>query len=214
MAAPFAAQFAGAGAGVADAAVDPAFTVLGGLSELRLTELALNRLASQAIEVQAVAPATTITGADGNSVVGVKLTPEYATATITRTGQPSRGIGRLRGGVVLVNSTARMEVTEIRGSVPDGLIFAFLKVDDQWVGELPLYSADPSTVRLDVLPGAPGQPTTLRSNGVPVKPTQDAVDAVMEAFGVALFTVNDPVFTASGVGTAWPLPAQLLPLGR
>lgn len=76
--------------GTAHAAADPAFTLLDGLGELRATELARTRLAAEGIEIQAVAPAVPITGADG-AVTGVKMTPEYATGTIALTGRPSAG---------------------------------------------------------------------------------------------------------------------------
>ncbi|MFB9908939.1 hypothetical protein [Allokutzneria oryzae] len=209
MAAPFLAQLGAAAPANANPAVDVAFTLVDGLSEMRLTELALKRLAAEKIDVQAVAPATPIVGADGTTVVGVTLPPEYGTGTVTPLGQPGKGTGRVLGGVVLRSSKARMEITGIRGSVPDGRIFAFLKVNDEWVGELPLYASDPSAVRLSVQPGSPGQPTVLKGSGIPITPTQEGVDAFTETFGVALFAVTDKVFTASGAGRAWPLPTLL-----
>ncbi|SDP80900.1 hypothetical protein SAMN05421507_11581 [Lentzea jiangxiensis] len=176
---------------------------------MRLTEVARERLATERIEVQAVAPATAIVGADGTTVVGVKLPPEYSTGTISPVGQPGKGSGRALGGVVLRNAKARMEITGIRGSVPDGRVHAFLKIGDEWVGELPLYASDVSAVRLSVEPGAPGQPTTIKGSDIPITPTQEGVDAFTKAFGVALFTMTDTVFTASGSGRAWPVPASL-----
>ncbi|KAA2257526.1 hypothetical protein F0L68_24825 [Solihabitans fulvus] len=208
MAAPLAAQLGGPAATAAVQQLgDQTLTVLGGLAELRLTDLALKQLATQGITVQAVAPATAIVGSDGSTVEGVQLTPEYVTGTVSATGQPSKGNGRAQGGVVLSNSRARMEITEIRGSVPDGVVLAFLKVNDQWLGELPLYVTDPSKVQISLTTGAPGQPVAVRGSGIPVTPTQQGVDAFTKAFGTALFTMKDTVFTASGQGTAWPLPA-------
>ncbi|PWW63394.1 hypothetical protein [Actinokineospora spheciospongiae] len=206
MAAPFLAQLGGAAPATASAPLDTTFSLLDGLGEIRLTELALSRLAAEEIEVEAVAPATALMGADGTTVVGVTLPPEYATGTVNPLGQPAKGSARVSGGVALQNSKARMEITSIRGSMPEGRISAFLKVDDEWIGEQPLYAADPSAVRLSVQPGAPGQPTTLKGSGIPITPTQEGVDAFTEAFGVALFAVTDRVFTASGTGRAWPVP--------
>ena len=196
--------------GTAQAAADPAFTLLDGLGELRTTELARTRLAAAGIDIQAVAPAVPITGPD-DRVTGVKMTPEYATGTIALTGRPGTGSARLEGGVVLVSPTARMEITGIRGSLPDNRVFAFLKVNDEWVGELPLYTGDPAAVRLSVSPGAPGKPTVIKGSGIPITPTQEGLDAFADAFGTALFTTADVVFTSSGEGTAWPLP--FLPVG-
>ena len=206
MAAPFLAQLGGATPAGASPAVDVKFTLLNGLGEIRLTELARKRLATEKIEVQAVAPATPILGADGTTVEGVKLPPEYATGTVNALGQPGEGSGRALGGVVLRNAKARMEITGIRTSVPDGRIFAFLKVNDQWVGELPLYVSDPSAVRLSVEPGLPGKPATLKGSDIPITPSKEGVDAFTKAFGVALFTETDKVFTASGTGLGLPLP--------
>jgi len=210
MAAPFLAQMGGVAAATttgADQVGDLTFTYLDGIGELRLTGFALKQLATEQIEMQAVAPATTITGTDGKTVEGIKLAPEYGTGTVTATGQPSRGSARMLGGAVLQNSKARMEIAGIRGSLPDGRIFAFLKVNDQWLGELPLYIGDPSTVRLAVQPGLPGQAATVKGSGIPVTPTQEGADAFKQAFGVALFTTKDTVFTASGDGHAWPMPS-------
>jgi hypothetical protein len=196
--------------GTAHAAADPAFTLLDGLGELQTTELARTRLAAEGIEIQAVAPAVPITGADG-AVTGVRMTPEYATGTIALTGRPGAGSARLEGGVVLASPMARMEITGIRGSLPDNRVFAFLKVNDEWVGEVPLYTGDPAAVRLSVVPGVPGKPTVIKGSGIPITPTQEGLDAFAEAFGTTLFTTTDVVFTSSGEGTAWPLP--FLPIG-
>jgi hypothetical protein len=204
MAAPLVAPLAGAGS--ANAAGEQTLTALDGLAELRLTDLALKRLAGQGIGVHAVDPATPILDTDG-ATVGVKLTPEYASGTILATGQPGKGSGRAHGGVVLSNSLARMEITDIRGSVPDGVVLAFLKVNDEWLGELPLFSSDPSAVRLSLQPGTPGQPILVSGHGIPVTPTQEGVDEFTNAFGTALFTTKDTVFTASGHGNAWPVPS-------
>ncbi|MCG8927762.1 hypothetical protein [Lentzea sp. CC55] len=209
MAAPVLAQLHGATSANASPTADAAFTLLDGLGEMRLTEVARERLATENIEVQAVAPATPVVGADGTTVVGVKLPPEYSTGTISPVGQPGKGSGRALGGVVLRNAKARMEITGIRGSVPDGRVHAFLKIDDEWVGEVPLYAGDVSAVRLSVEPGAPGQPTTIKGSDIPITPTQEGVDAFTKAFGVALFAMTDTVFTASGSGRAWPVPASL-----
>lgn len=208
MAAPLVAQWAGAGS--ADAAGQPGeqtLTALDGLAELRLTDLALKRLAARGIGVQAVDPATPILATDGTTVAGVKLTPEYAGGTILATGQPGKGSGRAHGGVVLANSVARMEITGIRGSVPDGVVVAFLKVNDEWLGELPLFASDPGAVRLSLQPGTPGQPILVSGNGIPVTPTQEGVNEFASAFGTTLFTTTDTVFTASGHGSAWPVPS-------
>lgn len=212
VAAPLLGQMGGTAAAAAatGSAADPAFTLLDGLSELQATELALTRLASEGIEIQAVEPAVPITGADAR-VVGVRMTPEYANGTIALTGQPGSGSGRLLGGAVLTSPTARMEITGIRGSLPDNRIFAFLKVNDQWVGELPMYTGDPAAVRLSVLPGTPGKPTVIKGSGIPLTPTQEGLDAFAGAFGTALFALTDVVFTSSGEGNAWPLPSS--PIG-
>ncbi len=178
---------------------------------MRLTEFGLKQFATETIAMTAVAPATAVTGADGTTVEGVNMPPEYGTGTVSPLGQPGKGSGRLLGGVVLQNPKARMEITGIRGSVSDGRVFAFLKVNDQWVGELPLYVGDPTAVRVSVLLGVPGKPTILKSTDIPITLTQEGVDAFTQAFGAALFTVADTVFTASGTGNAWPLPASLLP---
>src|SRR5690349_8650862 len=111
--------------GTAQAAADPVFTLLDGLGELRATEVARTRLAAAGIEIRAVEPAVPITGADG-VVTGVRMTPEYATGAIALSGRPGAGSARLEGGVVLVSPTARMEITGIRGSLPDNRVFAFL----------------------------------------------------------------------------------------
>ncbi|WP_086821056.1 hypothetical protein [Allokutzneria sp. NRRL B-24872] len=206
MAAPFLAQLGSGAPANASTTLDVRFTVLNGLGEIRLTELARTRLAGENIVVEAVAPAAPVLGADGKTVEGITLPPEYATGSITALGQPSAGSGRALGGVVLRNARARMEITGIRTSVPDGRIFAFLKVDDQWVGELPLYVSDPSAVRLSVEPGLPGKPTALKGSGIPITPSKDGVDAFTKAFGVPLFTETDKVFTASGSGLGLPLP--------
>ncbi|MFC4852681.1 hypothetical protein [Actinophytocola glycyrrhizae] len=204
MAAPLLGQLGGTAA-AAGSAADPAFALLDGLSELRVTDLALTRLASEGIAIQAVEPAVPISGADG-AVVGVRMPPEYATGTIALTGEPGTGGARLRGGVVLVSADARMEITGIRGSVPDNRVFAFLQVNDEWVGELPLYTWDPAAVRLSVLPGAPGKPTVIKGSGIPVTAAQEGLDAFAEAFGATLFAPTDVVFTTSVEGNAWPLP--------
>lgn len=183
------------------------FTYLEGLGELRLTDFALKQLATQKIVVQAVAPATAITGTDGKTVVGIKTKPEYGTGTVTVTKKPSKGSGRASGGAVLLNSKARMEIAGIRGSVPDGRIYAFLKVNDQWLGEVPLYSTDPSAVQLSIGLEVPPKPVTMKASGIPVKPTQEGVDAFTKAFGTALFTPKDTVFTAAADGLVWPLPS-------
>ncbi|WP_424185384.1 hypothetical protein ACOBQX_26295 [Actinokineospora sp. G85] len=206
MAAPFLAQLGGATPAAASSPLDTTFSLLDGSCEIRLTELARTRLAAEGIKVQPVAPSTAVLGADGKTVEGVTMPPEYATGTISPLGQPGQGAGRMLGGVVLRDSKARMEITGIRGSVPDGRIFAFLKVDDEWLGEQPVYASDPSAMRLSVEPGAPGKPTTLKGSGIPLTPTQQGVDAFADAFGVALFTVADKVFTASVTGRAWPVP--------
>ena len=204
LATPFLAQLGGAAP--ANATVATAFSLLDGLSEIRFTESALKRLAAEKIEIQPIAPATALLGADGTTVEGVKLPPEYANGTLDPLGQPVKGSGRLLGGVVLQNAKARVEIVGIRASVPDGRIFAFLKVNDQWIGELPLHASDPSAVRLSVEPGAPGSPTTLKGSGIPITPTPEGADALAKAFGVVLFPVSDTVLTASGTGRAWPVP--------
>lgn len=99
-----------------------------------------------------------------------------------------------------------MEITGIRGSLSDNRVFAFLKTNDEWLGEVPLYTGDPSAVRLSVVPGVPGKPTVIKGSGIPITPTQEGLDAFAEAFGTTLFAITDVVFTSSGEGTAWPLP--------
>ncbi|SDF42699.1 hypothetical protein SAMN05216553_101586 [Lentzea fradiae] len=206
VAAPLVAQLGVTGVAHAAAPGDQRLTALDGLAELRLTDVARTRLADNGIQVQAVAPATPITGADGTTVEGVKLTPEYATGTVTALGQPGQGSGRALGGIVLSNSVARMEMAGMRVLLPEGVVFGFLKVDDDWVGELPLYAADPATMRVDLQAGAPGQPVVVRGNRIQAKPTREGVEAFTDAFGVALFTTDDVVFAAAVQGNAWPLP--------
>lgn len=206
MAAPLATQMGSAGAAAAQLG-DQVLTALDGLTELRLTDFALEQLATQGIQVQTVEPATPIMGTDCQRVEGLKLTPEYASGTVTATGQLGKGSGRVLGGVVLSNSKACMEIADIRGSASDGLVLAFLKVNEQWLGELPLYAADLGAVKLSLQPGTPGQPIVVKGSGIPVTPTQQGVDAFAKAFGTALFTPKDAVFTAAVQGNAWPLPS-------
>lgn len=215
MAAPLVAQLGGTGsAGAAEQLGDQALTLLDGLAELQLTDLALKQFATQGIQMQAVAPATAIMGGDGKTVQGVKLTPEYATGTVSLTGQPRVGSGRMLGGVVVSNDKARMEITDIRGGLPDGRVFAFLKVGDQWLGKLPLFTMDPSKIQLSLKVGILGQPTTVQGSGIPLTPTQEGIDAFTKVFGTALFTTKDTVFTVSVQGRAWPLLSlPSLPIG-
>ncbi|RJQ85444.1 hypothetical protein [Amycolatopsis panacis] len=187
------------------------FTYLDGSGTLQVTDSALKQLAKEQIVLQAVPPATAVMGGTGKkTVVGIQTKPEYGTGTVdllsTTTGRPLKGSGRARGGAVLTNSKARMEIAGIRGSVPDGKIYAFLKVNDQWLGEVPLYSTDPSKVQLAIEPGVPSQPVKMTASDIPVTPTQEGVDAFTKAFGIALFTPKDIVFTASANGLVWPLP--------
>lgn len=186
---------------------DQAFTYLDGLGQLRLTDSALAQLATQKITVQAVAPATAITGSDGTTVVGITTSPEFGVGTVSVTGHASQASGRARGGVVLANASARMEIAEIRGSVPENLVYGFLKVNDVWVGEVALYAFDAGAVQLSVQPGSLGLPTTMQASGIPVTPTQAGADAFTNAFGTALFTTKDTVFLASAQGHVFPLPS-------
>jgi hypothetical protein len=208
LAASFLTTLSGEAEAVPGVPLDPAFTVLDGLSELRFTDLALQRLRSLGITVYAVAPATVITGADGVTVEGISMQPEYGTFALSPDGRPSKAAGRGQGGVGLRSGQASMEIADIRGDLTDNKVHAFLKVNDQWLGELPLYTGDPSQVRLALSPGAPNQPSTIKGTNIPVTPTQEALDAFEKAFGSSLFTTQDTVFTASGQGHAWPLPAS------
>ncbi|TQI94460.1 hypothetical protein FB471_6625 [Amycolatopsis cihanbeyliensis] len=208
MAAPLLGQLGGGAATAAEGTeAGTAFALIDGLSELRLTTLALERLREEGIEVQAVAPASEILGADGSTVEGVTMPPEYGRVVIDLSGQPTDGRGRVRGGVRLRSEQTSMEITEVRGDLSDGRIFAFLKVNEDWVGEVPLYATDPAAVRLDLRPGAPTKPTTLRGSDVPITPTEEGLAAFEDAFGTSLFTATDVVLRGSGEAGAWPVPS-------
>jgi hypothetical protein len=205
MAAPLVSQVGGVGTAGAEQFSDgPRYTALDGLAELRMSDFTLRQLATQDIRLEALEPATPIMG--NGRTEGVKLVPEYATGTITPLGQPGEGSGRMLGGVALADSDTRMEITDLQGLMPDGIVSALLKVDDEWLGRLPLYTSDLGAVRLSLTPGPPGQPIAVQGSGIPGTLTQEGVDVFTKAFGTALFTTRDTVFTASVQGKAWPLP--------
>ncbi|MGE7391322.1 hypothetical protein ACQKM2_38225 [Streptomyces sp. NPDC004126] len=183
-------------------------TALSGLAELRLTSLALRQLATRGIKAEAVPPATPVLAADGRTVAGFKMVPEYTAGTIDAAGRPGEGSGRAKGGVVLANDKARMEISGIRGELPDGRVFASLKIGDRWVGELPLYRMDVTDLRLSLGASASGQPIGLRGEGIAMMPTKEGLDAFAEAFGTVLFGTGDIVFTASVRGDVYPVPAE------
>jgi hypothetical protein len=206
MAMPFLGKIGTADATENSPALNPTFTVLSGLSELRLTEHALNRLREIGVAPYAVAPAETIAGPDGTSVVGVRLPAEHGRMSIGLGGRPVTALARALGGVGLRGDGASMEIVGIHGNAADGRVLAFLKVNNLWQGEFPVYQITLDEVRLVTEPGLPNNPTKITASAVPLRPAQEGLDAFAATFGSPVFTVDDVVANSRAEGLCWPLP--------
>jgi hypothetical protein len=184
----------------------PTFAILDGFTELRLTNHALTQLGTIGVTPYALAPAEAITGPDGMSIVGVKLPAEQGRLSVDVTGRPVMSMLRLLGGIGLRNGKASMEIVDLRGNAADGLVFAFLKKNETWQGELSVYWLNVDDVRLITEVGLPNNTTEIKGSAIPLRAAQEGLDVFASTFGSSLFTADDVAATSRFEVSCWPLP--------
>lgn len=199
LAAPFLAYFTGA------AAAATPDERLGSVSdawvELRWTPQAQTQLDRFQATVEAIAPAKLIKDKDG---VGMRF------PILTATGDPSldelsraKGSSLLDGGVVVRALGGEARVVNLESTLANETISGKFTVNGIDCGAQSMFHCGVGEGRLVAAPVSPVQPTTIRIAGVPVRPTQQSLQAFASAMGAPPFTVDTVLghLTAEGVYT-------------
>ncbi|MFI0454460.1 hypothetical protein [Actinomadura sp. 6N118] len=186
LAAPFLAHFAGNADGATS--TEKWGSVSDGWVELRWTPQAQAQLKRHQSAIEPIAPAKMIKDADG---MGIRVPVRTATSdpSLDKPAQ-ARGSGRLEGGAIMRAPGMEARAADLQATLTKGVIFGKCTVNGKDSGVHPVLHIDSAEGRLVAAPVPPGQPMKIRITGVPVRPTQQALDAFAMASGAPEFTVD------------------------
>ncbi|MFI2609572.1 hypothetical protein [Kitasatospora sp. NPDC018619] len=208
LAAPLLGWLTGTAAGAADGGTDLSGslgTLSDGWVEIRWTPEAQAQLDRFHALVDVVAPARMVLDEHGPAV---HLPIRSAVGDPSLADPPkARGDGALDGGVCVSTSKGDYRVVNLAGAIRDGLGSGRCEVSGAEMGHRSAFRCGltEGTLRADPVPA--GQPVNVRLSGVPLRPTQEAVDAYTANFGAHPVTVDTVLAYVTAQGTYTPPPA-------
>jgi hypothetical protein len=163
-------------------------TVSKGWVEIRWTPQVQAQLERVGARVEPVAPAELVKDRDG---MGLRFpvrsgAGDPALTSLTH----AQGSGILDGGLVAHTPTGEIRIAALEGVLRDGLASGTWTVNGMSVSMPSMFRCGPGEGRVAAEPAPPGQPITIKLSGMPVRPTQESLNAFAQAFGGSGFTVD------------------------
>ncbi|MET8543242.1 hypothetical protein ABZW03_21720 [Kitasatospora sp. NPDC004799] len=119
----------------------------------------------------------------------------------------AHGDGTLEGGVCVRTSQGDYRVVNLAGAIRDGLASGRCEVGGAEMGHRSAFHCGLAEGKLTAQPVPAGQPMKVRLSGVPLRPTQEAVDAYTANYGAHPVTVDTVLAYVTAEGTYTPPPA-------
>ncbi|MFJ6382836.1 hypothetical protein ACIQI7_22890 [Kitasatospora sp. NPDC092039] len=180
-------------------------TLTDGWVEVRWTPAAQAQLDRFGAKVDVVAPARLVPDAWGP---GVRLPIRSAQGDPSLANPPkAQGDGALEGGVSVRTTQGDYEVVKLVGAIRDGLASGRCEVGGAEMGHRSAFRCGLAEGKLTAQPVPAGQPMKVRLSGVPLRPTQEAVDAYTTNYGPHPVTVDTVLGYVTAEGTYTPPPA-------
>jgi hypothetical protein len=203
LAAPLLARFTGTAS--ADAQPGRLGTISDGWVEVRWTPEVQAQLDRFGAAVEAVAPASMVTGTgSGPGARG----PAVRFPVQSGSGDPSlaaltnaQGSGGLDGGIVVRAATGTVRLTDLRSDLQSELASGQCKVNGINADHASAFRCGLAEATLTADSAPPGTPMKLRLAEVPLRPTTELLEAYTASFGTAPFTTDTVLayLTAEGV---------------
>ncbi|MEV7187966.1 hypothetical protein [Kitasatospora sp. NPDC093102] len=208
LAAPLLGWLTGTAAGAGDGGTDRAGrfgTLSDGWVEVRWTPEAQAQLDRLHAMVDVVAPARMVLNDRGPAV---RLPIRSAQGDPSLANPPkAHGDGALNGGVSVRTPQGVYQVVNLAGAIEDGLGSGRCEVGGAEMGQRSAFHCGLAEGKLTAQPVPAGQPMKVRLSGVPLRPTQEAVDAYTANFGAHPVTVDTVLGYVTAEGTYTPPPA-------
>ncbi|MGW1177955.1 hypothetical protein ACWD4P_30050 [Kitasatospora sp. NPDC002543] len=212
LAAPLLGWLTGTAAGAVDGGTDRTGT-LGTLSdgwvEVRWTPEAQAQLDRFHAMVDVVAPARMVHD-DRGPAVHLPIRSALGDPSLANPPE-AHGDGALDGGVCVSTSKGDYRVVNLVGAIKDGLGSGRCEVSGAEMGHRSAFRCGLTEGELTADPVPAGQPMKVRLSGVPLRPTQEAVDAYTANFGAHPVTVDTVLAYVTAQGTYTPPPAAQEP---
>ncbi|MFE4514985.1 hypothetical protein ACFRMQ_12450 [Kitasatospora sp. NPDC056783] len=209
LATPLLGWLTGTAAGAVDGGTDRAGrlgTLTDGWVEVRWTPEAQAQLDRFQAMVDVVAPARVVLDRRGPAV---RLPIRSATGDPSLANPPKvHGDGALDGGVSVRSSKGVYRVVNVAGAIKDSLASGRCEVSGAEMGHRSAFHCGLTEGKLTAEPVPAGQPMKVRLSGVPLRPTQEAVDAYTANFGAHPVTVDTVLAYVTAQGTYTPPPAE------
>ncbi|MEU3572965.1 hypothetical protein AB0E96_31755 [Kitasatospora sp. NPDC036755] len=212
LAAPLLGWLTGTAAGAVDGGTDRTGT-LGTLSdgwvEVRWTPEAQAQLDRFHAMVDVVAPARMVHD-DRGPAVHLPIRSALGDPSLANPPE-AHGDGALDGGVCVSTSKGDYRVVNLVGAIKDGLGSGRCEVSGAEMGHRSAFRCGLTEGELTADPVPAGQPMKVRLSGVPLRPTQEAVDTYTANFGAHPVTVDTVLAYVTAQGTYTPPPAAQEP---
>ncbi|MFD5437236.1 hypothetical protein ACFWJ4_34435 [Kitasatospora sp. NPDC127067] len=205
--APLLGWLTGTAAGAVDGGTDRSGnlgTLSNGWVEVRWTPEAQAQLDRFHAMVDVVAPARMVMDRHGPAV---HLPIRSAVGDPSLANPPkAHGDGALDGGVSVRTSRGDYRVVNLAGAIKDGLGSGRCEVGGAEMGHRSAFRCGLTEGKLTADPVPAGHPIKVRLTGVPLRPTQEAVDAYTANFGAHPVTVDTVLAYVTAQGTYTPPP--------
>lgn len=208
LAGPLLGWLTGTAAGAVDGGTDRAGklgTLTDGWVEVRWTAEAQAQLDRFDAMVDVVAPARMVLDGRGPAV---HLPIRSAQGDPSLANPPrAHGDGALDGGVSVRTSKGDYRVVNLAGAIQDGLGSGRCEVGGAEMGHRSAFRCGLAEGKLTAQPVPAGHPMKVRLSEVPLRPTQEAVDAYTANFGAHPVTVDTVLAYVTAQGVYSPPPA-------
>jgi hypothetical protein len=197
LAAPLLGRFTGTAA--ADAAPGNFGSISDGWVEVRWTREAQTQLDKFGAVVEAIAPASLTTDAQG-TVVRFPVRSGAGDPSLAELPK-AQGDGALDGGILVRTANGDVRLTELSSDLRSELAAGKCMVNGVNAGHDAVVRAGLAEGVLTTESVPPGQPMKVRLAGVPLRPTGEALDVYTAVFGASEFTADTVLahLTAEGV---------------
>ncbi|MER7767436.1 hypothetical protein [Kitasatospora sp. NPDC096140] len=181
-------------------------TVTEGWVEVRWTAEAQAQLDRYKAVVEAIAPARLVRNDRGTAV---RLPVRSAEGDPSPADLPkAHGEGALDGGVTLSTSEGTFRVVNLAGAIEDGLASGRCEVGGADMGHRSAFRCGLAEGKLTADPVPAGQPMKVRLSEVPLRATQEVLDALTASCGPHSVTVDTVLAYVTAEGVYTPPPAR------
>jgi hypothetical protein len=160
-----------------------------GWVEIWPTPGTLTQLDKIGATLEAIAPAELVHRPDGSTGLRMPVASAQGDPSLT---DPARahGSGALAGGILIHKADGDVRFTDLTGTVGGEQLSGHCTANDEDQTLQPALTWRSADVHATIVPGQPGEPLTVRTSELPVRPSQEAVDAFTRALGAPIFTTD------------------------